>query len=100
MGRELVERAGLGPRASVSAAVARTGPQARASSSNGRRTKKLRAVDEGRFEEKLSQQVMRAHFSCCCRCVRTTLGKGYLRTSGTTHQEETGRVRNTRNLGC
>ena len=31
MGRELVERAGLGPRASVSAAVARTGPQARAS---------------------------------------------------------------------
>ena len=61
MGRELVERAGLGPRASVSAAVARTGPQARASSSNGRRTKKLRAgVDEGRFEEKLSQQVVKS----------------------------------------
>ena len=38
MGRELVERAGLGPRASVSAAVARTGPQARARRS-GRRTK-------------------------------------------------------------
>ena len=60
MGRELVERAGLGPRASVSAAVARTGPQARASSSNGRRTKKLRGVDEGRFEEKLSQQVAKS----------------------------------------
>ena len=31
MGRGLIERAGLGPRASVSAAVARTGPQAGAS---------------------------------------------------------------------
>ena len=55
MGRGLIERAGLGPRASLSAAVASTGPQAGASWSMHAAPKLRRNCRTPR--EKLSQQV-------------------------------------------
>ncbi len=94
MGRGLVERAGLGPRASLSAAVARTGPQAGASWRRDRHTKKLRRNCRRPLEEKLSQQVRILGIKSGAaararRRVRTALGNGYLRTSNAPGDGET-----------